>query len=255
MRIATFNVNSIKARAEFVLGWLTAREPDVVCLQELKVTDDKFPRAEFEALGYHVYLHGQPQWNGVAVLSKQPGEVVKRGLEGVEEAGARLITVAFDELSVTSVYVPNGKSVDHADYQVKLVWMAALLDDVRSSRGERVIGGDFNIAHRDVDTYAPDGLKGTCHHTDAERRAIDGLLDCGLTDLFRHKNPDDGMFSWWDYRGGAFHKNMGLRIDLLLATSGLTDRAERVWVDRDYRKKQQGQIPSDHAPVIAEFSA
>ena len=257
LRIATWNVNSLKARLDYVLGWLEARSPDVVCLQELKLAEDKFPFAELEAAGYHTAVHGQPTWNGVAVLSKRPGKIEQKGLPGYDEAGARLITVSFDDLWVTSIYLPNGKSVSHDDYPRKLEWTKALAEHVRATQpleGRVIIGGDFNITHRDVDSYAPDRLRGEVHHTDAERSALDAFLAGGLVDTYRRVHPDGRMFSWWDYRAGAFHKNHGLRIDYLFATAPLLAATEKVWVDRDYRKKQQGNTPSDHAPVIAEIA-
>lgn len=252
--VATFNVNSVKARLAFVQHWLEARQPDIACLQELKLEEDKFPFEVFEAAGYHAYVHGQPRWNGVAVLSKKPGEVVQKGLPGAEDQGARLITVRIDELDITSVYVPNGKTVEHEDYGHKLDFLERLVDYVGArvkSDGQVIVGGDYNICHRDQDSHAPERLAGHIFHTDAERDAIEALLGHGLHDLYREKEPDGTMFSWWDYRAGAFHKNHGLRIDLLLADDAVLARTEGVLIDRDYRKKKDGETPSDHAPVTA----
>lgn len=257
MRIATFNVNSLKARLGFVLHWLNAREPDVVCVQELKLADDKFPHAELEALGYRAYVHGQAQWNGVAILSRMDGEVLERGLPGADELGARLIGVRVGDTKFTSVYVPNGKTVQHPDYQLKLRFLDRLVAHLRETTdpGSRaVVAGDFNIAPEDIDSWDPERLAGSIFHTAEERRRIDALRDLGLADLYRQKNPDGRMFSWWDYRAGCFHKNEGLRIDLLLATAPILAITNEVLIDRDYRKKKDGQIPSDHAPVIALLS-
>jgi exodeoxyribonuclease-3 len=225
-------------------------------LQELKLSADKLPLGELEARGYHVHAHAQATWNGVAVLSKQAGDVRQAGLDGADDAGARLVTVDVGELSVTSVYVPNGKSVEHEDYNGKLSWLSKLqgyaqrlVDPARPM----VIGGDFNIVHRAIDTWNDARYAGHIFHTAAERRAIDGLAELGLVDMYRAHEPSGTMYSWWDYRAGCFHKNQGLRIDLLLATPTLMERATKVWVDRDYRKKQDGHVPSDHAPVIADL--
>ncbi len=256
MRIATFNVNSINARLGFVLHWLDARKPDVACLQELKIGNEEFPYEAFRAAGYHACVHGQKGWNGVAVVSREPLELVQAGLPDADAAGARLVTARAGDLAVTSVYVPNGKTLVHPDFPAKIAFLAQLVAHLRQAvdaRGRAVVGGDFNVCHRDVDSYAPDERKDTIFHTEPERRAIDALVDLGLCDLYRDKNPDGRMYSWWDYRAGCFHKNQGLRIDLLLATRAVRDQTREVWIDRDYRKKKDGQIPSDHAPVVADL--
>lgn len=258
MRIATFNVNSINARLAFVRHWLAARQPDVACLQELKVTGDKFPHAAFAELGYQARVYGQARWNGVAVLAREPLELVQEGLPGADDAGARLLTVRVGDLEVTSVYVPNGKTLDHDDYQLKLAFLDRLAEYLqrRAAAGaEMVVGGDFNLCHRDLDSWAPERLAGHIFHTEAERAAMDRILGVGLVDLYRAVHPEGTMFSWWDYRAGCFHKNQGLRIDLLLGTPGVRARTTEVAIDRDYRKKKDGQTPSDHAPVTAEIAA
>ena len=254
--IATWNVNSIKARLDFVLHWLDARKPDVVAIQELKVDDESFPFDAMKEAGYHAELHAQPTWNGVAVLSRQEANKTQGGLPGAEEAGARLVTVEVGPLSMTSVYVPNGKTVDHEDYQLKLTFLDALVryaEKIVAQDRLVVIGGDFNICPDDRDTHDPAGLAGVIFHTDQERARIARLKAMGLVDLYREVHPDGDMFSWWDYRAGAFHKNMGLRIDLLLATPALREKVDEVWIDRDYRKKKDGHTASDHAPVIADL--
>jgi exodeoxyribonuclease III len=253
VRIATWNVNSIAARLRFVQHWLAAREPDVVCIQETKVGDDKFPAAELA--GYTCHLFGQAGRNGVAVLTRGPATVRAVGLPGAESAGSRVLAIDAGDLTVVTVYVPNGKTVAHPDFTMKVDflgrlagWLRTVVDPVRRV----VVGGDFNVAHRDADSWSPEGLRGTIFHTDAERAAMDAILDTGLADAYRVKNPDGRMFSWWDYRAGCFHKNQGLRIDLVLATPPLLAATREVWIDRDYRKKKEGDIPSDHAPVIAD---
>ncbi len=257
MKIATWNVNGLRARLDFVRHWLDARRPDVVGLQELKLTDEEFPRQPFEDAGYHVEPFGQKGWNGVAILSRDPLRVVRRGLPGQEALGARLLTAEVGDLSFTTVYCPNGKSVDHADYPRKLAWFEALAEHVAGRRGDdppAVLCGDFNIVPHAIDSWDEEALAGRIFHTDAERAAFRRLLDQGFVDLFRHQQPEARAFSWWDYRGGAFHRNLGLRIDLLLGTPGVVSRLRGVEIDRDYRKKKDGLTASDHAPVIAELA-
>lgn len=256
MRIATWNVNSINARLKFVLGWLRERKPDVAMLQELKLADDAFPHEAFEEVGYRAAVHGQPKWNGVAVLTRSGAEVVQSGLPGAEQDGARALTVRYEGCHFTSVYVPNGKKIDHPDFEMKLRWLDRLAEYVEGSLdagANVVIGGDFNLVPAGQDTHQPE-LTDAIFHTDDERRRFARVLEAGYVDLYRVKNPDGGMFSWWDYRAGAFHKNLGLRIDFLLASASVAARTTEVWIDRDYRKKHDGEIPSDHAPVIAELN-
>ena len=257
MTIATWNVNGLRARLDFVRHWLDARRPDLVGLQELKLTDDEFPRQAFADAGYHAEPHGQKGWNGVAVLSREPVRVVRRGLPGQEEAGARLLTADAGGLSFTTVYCPNGKTVEHADYPRKLAWFESLrrhFAERHDPRRPAVLCGDFNVVPAPLDSWDEAGLRGRIFHTDAERACFRGLLDRGFTDLFRRHAPDARAFSWWDYRGGAFHRNLGLRIDLLLGTEDVVSRLRRVEVDREYRKKKDGLTASDHAPVLAELA-
>jgi exodeoxyribonuclease-3 len=254
VKIATWNINGMKARVDFMRLWLEARQPDVVGLQELKLTDDTFPHGEFEALGYRAVTHGQKSWNGVAVLSRLPMETVQVGLPGEEEFGSRLLTVRVDDrFDFTTVYCPNGKTLEHDDYPAKLAWFDSLAAHMSQADGSRVLCGDFNIVPEAVDSWLGESGDGRLFHTEAERARLNALLDHGLLDLFRHHNPDEQAFSWWDYRGGAFHRKQGLRIDLLLATPDLAERVVEVGTDRDYRKKQDGLTASDHAPVIAEL--
>ena len=256
MRIATWNINGLRARLDFLKLWLGSRAPDVVGLQEIKVGDDEFPREVFEALGYHVICHGQKAWNGVAVLSREPAELVDRGLPGQAEFGARLLRVRVGALDFTTVYCPNGKDVGHEDYPRKLAWF----DDLarywasRPADGATVLCGDFNIVPAAMDSFMGAGTEDDIFHTRAERQRFDALLGLGLVDLFRHRHPDTQAYSWWDYRGGAFHRGHGLRIDLLLGSPAARDRVEDVVIDRDYRKKQDGLTPSDHAPVYADLA-
>jgi exodeoxyribonuclease-3 len=256
--LATWNVNGIRARAQRLNEFLTERQPDIVCLQELKIVEDEFPHLDLRGSGYHAVLSGQQGWNGVAVIAKTQPEVVMRELPGAAEQGARFIVAKVAGMDVASLYVPNGKSVKHADYKVKLGWLERLATHIETRADKDaplVLGGDFNVCWTDLDSYGGVRFRGHVHHTDEERALIDRLRDAGLVDLYRSRYPDDPGFSWWDYRAGCFHKKEGMRIDLLLATPVVAARVKDVKVDRDYRKKGKpsGSIPSDHAPVVAEL--
>ena len=256
VRIATWNVNGLRARLEFLLRWLEQRKPDVVGLQELKLTDDQFPHDALGAAGYVAATHGQKSWNGVAILSRGPLEVSDVGLPGQHEMGARLLGVELPGLSFVTLYAPNGKSVAHADYPRKLEWYDALTAHLRRSRDPKrplVVCGDFNICPGALDSWNEEAFRGKIFHTDAERARLRELMDLGFVDLFRNRYPDAREFSWWDYRGGAFHRKQGLRIDFLLGTRAAAERLEAVGIDREYRKKQDGLTASDHAPVWAEL--
>jgi len=257
MRIATWNINGLRARFDFLLHWLRARRPDLVGLQELKLEDDQFPRAELEAEGYHAAVHGQKAWNGVAVLSREPLEIVHRGLSSQEEAGARLLAVKAAGMTFTTLYCPNGKSVGHDDFPRKLEWLESLLahlERAHEASEALVLCGDFNICPSELDTWNEAKKRGTIFHTDEERSRFRRLLDWGLVDLYRREKPEGREFSWWDYRDGAFHRGMGLRIDFLLATEAVAGRVRSVEIDRDYRKKKDGLTASDHAPVMADLA-
>ena len=255
MRIATWNINGLRARLDFVHHWLVARQPDVVGLQELKLADDKFPHEELEAAGYRAVTHGQKAWNGVAVLSRSPAEVLQRGLPGQEDFGARLITARVAELSFTTVYCPNGKHLGHEDFPRKLAWLDALQNHLEESHPAEpaVLCGDFNVCPAAIDSWNEERLGGGIFHTEEERGRFRRLLDWGLADVFRELHPQAQKFSWWDYRGGAFHRKMGLRIDFLLATAPVMARVRHVEIDREYRKKKDGLTASDHAPVFADL--
>jgi exodeoxyribonuclease-3 len=256
MKIATFNVNGLRARLDFVRHWLQAREPDLVGIQELKLTDELFPHDELAELGYHAAVNGQKAWNGVAVLAREEPEIIERGLEGQEALGARWLGVRVGDLLFATVYCPNGKHVGHADFGRKLEFFDALLEHLRSHHTPDeplVLCGDFNIVPGPSDSWNEDGLAGSIFHTEEERRRLGALLDWGLHDLFRELHPGAREFSWWDYRGGAFHRGHGLRIDLVLATRPVLERARDAVIDRDYRKKKGDLTPSDHAPVILEL--
>lgn len=256
MRIATWNINGLRSRLDFVLGWLEARRPDVVGLQELKLTADQFPRSKFESVGYRAAVLGQKAWNGVAILGRSEPVVTKGGLPGQESRGARLLTADVGGLSFTTIYCPNGKQISHDDFPMKLAWMDALVrhfEETHDPLHPTVLCGDFNVCPAPIDSWNEKEFHGRIHHTDEERARFGRLLLWGFHDLFREKFPTEQKFSWWDYRGGAFHRKQGLRIDFLLGTRSVLQRCRSVEVDRDYRKKRQGLIPSDHAPVIADL--
>jgi exodeoxyribonuclease-3 len=256
VRIATWNINGLRARLDFIRLWLADRQPDLVGLQELKTGDDEFPADAFDDLGYHVAWHGQKGWNGVAILCREPFDVTVRGLPGHEDFGARLIGAEALGLSFTTIYVPNGKELDHADFQEKLAWLDTLADYWSSNHDPSeptILCGDFNIVPAHIDTWRAEKGDGRIFCTTQERLRFEALLQLGLHDLFREKKPAEQKFSWWDYRGGAFHRGQGLRIDFLLGTSAILEQVQDVTIDRDYRKKQDGLTASDHAPVIVDL--
>jgi exodeoxyribonuclease-3 len=254
VRIATWNVNSLKARLGRVEEWLADVQPDVLCMQETKLSDDAFPALTFAAMGYESAHHGQGQWNGVAILSKVGlDEIAANFAEGNPDPDARIVTALCGGVRVSSVYVPNGRSLDDDHYQYKLGWMAQLRTHVAavSSPDEAmVVAGDFNIAPTDIDVYDPAKFVGATHTSDAERALLAELCDWGMVDLFRQMHGEPKLYSWWDYRAGDFHQGRGLRIDLVLGTKSVADRCTWSVIDRNARK---GQSPSDHAPVIVEL--
>ncbi|HEY0573101.1 MAG TPA: exodeoxyribonuclease III [Pseudonocardia sp.] len=256
MRIATWNVNSVRSRLPRLLPWLDQRQPDVVCLQETKLPDDAFTELlgdEFANRGYQVAHHGEGRWNGVALASRVGLDDVVRGLPG--EPGfphpeARAITATCDGLRFTSVYVPNGRTPDDPHYAYKLAWLAALRDTVAADPQHSVVCGDMNIAPTDADVWDPALFVGATHVTPAERAALGKLTALGLRDVVRDRWPDDRVFSYWDYRAGRFHQDLGMRIDLVMAAGPVAARVAAAWVDREARK---GSAPSDHAPVIVDL--
>ncbi len=255
MRIATWNVNSLRARLPRVEEWIADVRPDVLCLQETKMAEDAFPHLAFEQLGYECVHHGQGQWNGVAIVSRVGLDDPVRGFADGAEADpeARLVTATCGGIRVSSVYVPNGRSLDDPHYAYKLAWMKRLLAhlDVNESSGADVIvTGDFNIAPDDRDVYDPAKFVGATHVSDAERASLRALETWGLVDLFRRLHDQGGLYSWWDYRSGDFHQGRGLRIDLVLGTDSVARRTRWSIVDRNARK---GQQPSDHAPVLVDL--
>lgn len=255
MRIASWNVNSLNVRLPHLRTWLESEQPDIVGLQELKLTDDKFPHAELAALGYRALANGQKTYNGVALLYRdgEPQDVV-RDLPGFDDPQRRVIAATFDDIRVINLYVVNGQSLESDKYAYKLQWLAALRDwlSAELQRHERlIVMGDFNIAPEDRDVYDPQGWGGDVLCSPAERSALQSLLDLGLRDSFRLIEQNAGLYSWWDYRQGAFRRNHGLRIDLILISAALDERLEAVGIDREPRSWES---PSDHAPVWAAFA-
>lgn len=257
MRIATWNVNGLRARLEYLKLWLRERAPDVVGIQELKLTDEQFPHDELAAEGYRAVAFGQKAWNGVAWLAREEPRRIRAGLEGQDELGARLLAVEVSGIELVTVYCPNGKHVGHDDFPRKLAWfdgLAVHLERHHDPRRPMVLCGDFNVCPAARDSWNEAELKGRIFHTEEERARLRRLLDWGLVDLYRDLHPEGREFTWWDYRAGAFHRNHGLRIDLLLATTPVRERLEAVGTDRDFRKKKGELTASDHAPVVAEIA-
>jgi exodeoxyribonuclease-3 len=256
VRIATWNVNSIKQRLPRLLPWLDEREPDVVCLQETKLADEAFAEllgAELSDRGYEVATHGEAAWNGVAILSRAGLEDVERGIPGgpgFPEPEARAVSATCGGLRVVSVYVPNGRSPGSEHYAYKLEWLAALREMVRDDAGRALVCGDMNIAPADEDVFDPEAYEGHTHVTAPEREALAELQALGLRDIVRDRWPGERVFSYWDYRAGMFHQDLGMRIDLILAGEPVAERVQAAWIDRQARK---GKGPSDHAPVIADL--
>jgi exodeoxyribonuclease-3 len=256
VRVATWNVNSIKQRVPRLLPWLDQRRPDVVCLQETKLADDALTAllgGELADRGYAVAAHGEARWNGVAILSRVGLEDVVAGLPGgpgFPHQEARAVSATCDGVRVTSVYVPNGRVPDSDHYQYKLAWLAALRLMVSAGPKTALVCGDVNIAPSDEDVFDPAAYLGQTHVTAPERAALAELQALGLRDVVRDRWPGERVFTYWDYRAGMFHKDLGMRIDLVLASAPVAARVAAAWVDRHARK---GTGPSDHAPVIVDL--
>jgi exodeoxyribonuclease III len=255
VRIATWNVNSVKQRMPRLLPWLDERRPDVVCLQETKLADDAFAGllgAELDARGYTVAAHGEPAWNGVAILSRVGLEDVVTGLPGAPgfpHPEARAVAATCGGIRVVSVYVPNGRTPGSEHYRYKLAWLGALRDAI-ADPDTTIVCGDMNIAPTDEDVFDPEAYVGQTHVTEPERAALAELGAVGLRDVVRDRWPGERVFTYWDYRAGMFHQDLGMRIDLVLAGASVSDRVRAAWIDRQARK---GRGPSDHAPVIVDL--
>jgi exodeoxyribonuclease-3 len=256
VRLATWNVNSVKQRMPRFLPWLDQRQPDVVCLQETKLSDEAFDEllgAELADRGYAVAHYGEGRWNGVAILSRAGLDDVVLGVAGAPgfpHQEARAVAATCGAVRVHSLYVPNGREPGSDHYRYKLEWLAALREVVGAGPDAAIVCGDMNIAPADADVFDPDAYVGQTHVTEPEREALAALLELGLHDVIRDRWPAERVFTYWDYRAGMFHKDLGMRIDLVLAGAPVAERVRAAWVDRHARK---GTGPSDHAPVIVDL--
>ena len=256
VRIATWNVNSLKQRMPRLLPWLDQRRPDVVCLQETKLADDALAQLLGDALdsrGYEVAAHGETAWNGVAILSRVGLDDVETGVAngpGFPHPEARAVAATCDGVRVHSIYVPNGREPDSDHYEYKLAWLAALREVLAAGPASTIVCGDVNIAPTDADVFDPDAYIGQTHVTPRERVALAAIQALGLHDVVRDRWPNERVFTYWDYRAGMFHQDLGMRIDLILAGGPVAARVRAAWVDRHARK---GTGPSDHAPVIVDL--
>jgi len=258
VRVVTWNVNSLKARLSRVERWIEAFEPDVLCLQETKLADDAFAELDFGSFGYECIHNGEGRWNGVALLSRVGLDDPVSGFgEGIEpDSEARLVWATCGGVRVASCYVPNGRALGHDHYRYKLDWLQRLrasLDVQAHPDMPVLVCGDFNVAPDDRDVHDPAQFVGTTHTSDAERQRLANLLDWGLVDVFREHHHDGGLFSWWDYRGGDFHKRKGMRIDLALGSRRVVEATDFVLIDRNERKGPKDDPPSDHAPVLVDL--
>ena len=255
MKIASWNVNSLKVRLPHLEQWLAASGPDIVALQETKLTDDKFPVAEIKAMGYHAAYSGQKTYNGVAVLAREPITDVVTDPPRLDDAQRRILAVTVSDLRVVNLYVVNGKAVGDEKYDYKLDWLARVRDFLAAELERHpnlVVLGDFNIAPEDRDVHDPAAWKDRILCSTPEREALAAITALGLSDSFRQFEDGDGHFSWWDYRQAAFRRNMGLRIDLILISDALRDRATAAAIEREPRTWER---PSDHTPVVLELDA
>ncbi len=269
MRIATWNVNSLRARLEKVVWWLERAKPDVLLMQETKLTDADAPAAAFRDLGYELAHHGEGRWNGVAIASRcgvedvvtnfgEPLRPAQTPDTGDDEplAEARMMAATCGGVRVISVYAPNGRAVDSPFYHAKLAWyerLARWLGDAADAKQALAVGGDFNVAPTDADVWDPSACHGGTHVSDPERAALGKLCAWGLRDAYRLHHTEPGRYTWWDYRAGNFHKNFGMRIDHLLVTAPLAERT--VWAEIDREARKGKPVPSDHAPLVIDVDA
>jgi exodeoxyribonuclease-3 len=254
MKIATWNVNSLKVRLPQVLDWIAVAEPDVLCLQETKLMDENFPAEAIRAAGYRVVYAGQKTYNGVAILSKKEATDVITDIPGLDDPQRRILGATVEGVRILNLYVVNGQEVGSEKFDYKLHWLDRVADYVGSQLAvhrQFVTLGDFNIAPEDRDVYDPEAWRERILCSTPERKALRKILDLGLSDVFRRFEQQEGSFSWWDYRAAAFRRNLGLRIDLILASEALAGKCSSCVIDREPRRLER---PSDHAPVVAEFA-
>ena len=253
LKVASWNVNSLNVRLPHVLAWCADAAPDILALQETKVVDEKFPVEELRAAGYHSVFSGQPTYNGVAILSREEGADPVTDVPGSNDPQRRILAATYGEVRVIDLYVVNDKEVGSDKYDYKMEWLARVTEWVAEEmqRFEKVIVlGDFNIAPDDRDVYDPEAWRERILCSTPERAALQGMLDLGLSDTFRQFEQPEKTWSWWDYRQAAFRRNMGLRIDLILASDALAAKCTASYIDQEPRRQER---PSDHTPVIAEF--
>lgn len=252
-KIATWNVNSLRVRLPHVLTWLSENKPDVLALQELKIPDTDFPLAEFENAGYSAVFSGQKTYNGVAILSRTPALDIVKDLPELDDHQRRILCATINNVRILNLYIPNGESIASEKYQYKLNWLKHLdlyLQQELKANPNMVVVGDFNIAPQNIDVHDPIAWEGRVLFSDLERNAFQEMLNIGFKDCYRQINPDEKMFSWWDYRLNAYKRNLGLRIDHILASTPLATRCTSCVIDKVPRAWER---PSDHAPVLAEF--
>jgi exodeoxyribonuclease-3 len=255
MKIASWNVNSLRVRLPQVMDWLVRTEPDILALQETKTADSEFPAAVFEETGYHVLFSGQKTYNGVALVSRQPASDPVTDPPNLDDPQRRILGVSFGDVRVIDLYVPNGSEVGSDKYAYKLDWLGKMTEYLRgelSSHPQLVVLGDFNIAPEDRDVHDPEAWRGKILCSEPEREAFRELLGLGLSDAFRQFEQPEASFSWWDYRAAGFRRNLGLRIDHILLSPALCERCLSCRIDKEPRKLER---PSDHAPVVVEIAA
>lgn len=258
-KFLTWNVNSVKARLTHLIDVINEHDPDIICLQELKCETDKFPKEELEHFNYNIYAHGQKSYNGVAILSKIVADEVKTNFDSnLIPDQSRFIEIGINSpigyVKAISLYAPNGSDVGSEKFDIKLKFYDAFsnyIESIKSFDEKIIIGSDYNIAPFDIDVYNPEKLKNTTCFTYQEQQKLRTILNSGFVDNFRILHPNKKEFSWWDYRGGSFEQNKGMRIDSIISTSNTISNLEKCWIDYKTREKNK---PSDHAPVIAEYS-
>lgn len=255
MKIATWNVNSLRVRLAQVLDWLETNQPDILSLQETKTIDENFPADEIREAGFEVVYSGQKTYNGVAIISRSPASEVVTDIPGLDDPQRRILAATVNDVRILNLYVVNGQEVGSEKYEWKLHWLEKVTDYIKGqlqAHEKFVVMGDFNIAPGDEDTYDPEVWRDRILCSVPERDALNNIMDLGLTDSFRLFEQEENSFSWWDYRAAAFRRNMGLRIDLILCNAAMTNTCKQSYIDKGPRRLER---PSDHTPVITEFEA
>ncbi len=253
LKVASWNVNSLNVRLPHVLAWCDTARPDILALQETKLTDDRFPVDELMKAGYHSVCSGQKTYNGVAILSREPATDIVTDVDGLDDPQRRILGATIGGVRIINLYVVNGSEVGSQKYTYKLHWLEQVnrwVADEMQKHDKLIVLGDFNIAPEDRDVHDPEAWKDKILCSKPERKALQTMLDFGLTDTFRLFEQEEKTWSWWDYRMAAFRRNMGLRIDLVLASKALADNCKAAYIDKEPRRQER---PSDHAPVVAEF--